>query len=263
VPTQVIAKNYVIGPGEIYYRDVGVNTDWTNLGATLDAITMRIISEWFIPDNLTGVKMPVQGLDVLRRLNAEFEFTLPDFVGGNMEFVMPGARTTAEVHSDTATTPLNTDLDGATAAGDRTITLTAVTNAAVGDYVRIGSGAGQLVEYRQITSIDTNDITFRDPLLVAHADAEAVVETDGDYRTKFEASLYSRMPDTAYKEWSMVSGNGVGYHEIRLPRGLAHSETAEISVDDNSLSGMTVMVQGRGDGNDLTTSPFEIYAPAN
>jgi len=260
---QIIAKNYVIGPAEVYYREQGVLTPWTSLGATLDAATLRVISEWFVPDNIQGLKGPVKGLDVLRRLNAEVEFTLPDFTGDNFGLVIPGARVTDEVHADAGGTPFSSTLSAAVAAGVTTVPMTAVTNLAVGDFIRIGSGAGVLVEYRQVTAIATLDVSFRDPLLVAHAAAETAVETTGDYRTKFESSLYTRMPDSAYKEWALVMNNGVGYSELRLPYGLAHSETAEVSIDDNSLSGLSVMVSGRRDGTDLDISPFEFWAPAN
>lgn len=264
MPTQVIAKNYIIGPAEIYYRDVGVNTDWTNLGATLDDAILRVVSEWFVPDNLTGVKGPVEGLDVLRRLNAEFEFTLPDVSDTNMELVIPGSRVTAEDHTDTVSTPFVSTIAVAdVASGATSVEAAAATNLAVGDFIRIGSGAGVLVEYRQVTGLSSNVISFRDPLIEPHLIGEDLVETDGDYRTLIESSLYTRMPASAYKEWAMVMNNGVGYQELRLPRGLAHSETAEITVNDNSLSGMTVMVSGRRDGNDLTVSPFQIWAPAN
>lgn len=260
---QIIAKNYVIGPAEIYYRDEAATGPWTGLGATLDAMTFRVISEWFVPDNLQGIKGPVKGLDVLRRLNAEVQFTLPDFTGDRMGIVIPGARVTAETHADATGTPGSSDLDGAIAAGATTISVTSGTNFAVGDYVRIGSGAGVLVEYRQLTAVSTNDLSFRDPLIQAHADAEEVVETDGDYRTKVESSLYTRMPDSAYKEWAMVYANGNGFSELRLPSGLAFSETTELSVDDNSLSGLSVMISGRYNGSDLTISPFQIYSAAN
>jgi len=255
----VLAENYIIGPASILYRDVAATGDWTDLGATLDDAVMRIVSEWFVPDNITGLKAPVVGLDVQRRLNAEFEFTLPDFVGGNMEVVFPGARVTAAVFNDTVSTPFTSTIAVADVeAGAQSIEVLAVTNLAVGDYIRIGSGAGVLVEYRQVTNIAANVISFRDPLLFPHAIGEDAVETDGDYRSVYEASLYSRMPTSAYKEWAMRMSNGNGYSELRLPRGLSTTETAEVTVGDNSLSGIRVMVSGRGDGPNPNTSPYQL-----
>lgn len=261
--TQIIAKNYVIGPATIHYRDEGDTGPWTGLGATLDAMTFRIISEWFVPDNLQGIKGPVKGLDVLRRLNAEVEFTLPDFTGDRMDLVIPGARTTAETHADAGGSPGSTTVATATQRGDTSVVTADATNFAVGDFFRIGSGAGVLVEYRQITAVDTNTLSFRDGLLDVHAVSEEVVETTGDYRTKVESSVYTRMPDSVYREWAMVYSNGNGFSELRLPSGIAFAETTELSVDDNSLSGLSVMISGRYNGTDLSISPFEIYSAAN
>lgn len=255
----VLAQNYVIGPANIFRRSQGVLTTWTDMGLTLDDCNMRIVSEWFVPDNLAGVKGPVMGLDILRRLNAEFEFTLPDFVGANFAKVIPGARTTAEAHADASGSPYSSTLATASLAGATTIDSTAVTNLAVGDFIRIGSGAGVLVEYRQVTAIATNDVSFRDPLLVAHAATEEAVETTGDYRTKYESSLYSRMPDAAYDEWSMVMASGNGWHELRFPQAISNTETAEITIGDNALSGIRVLISARYDPTDLDLSPFEFY----
>lgn len=260
MPTAVLAQNYVIGPAEIYHRATGVNTPWTNMGATLDDAAMRIVAEWFVPDNITGVKGPIKGLDILRRLNAEFEFTLPDFVGGNLDKIIPGSRVTAESHADAGGTPFSSTIAVANvAAGATSIEVAAVTNLAVGDYIRIGSGAGVLVEYRQVTAIAANVISFRDRLLVAHAIGEDAVETDGDYRTLYRSSLYDRMPDTAYDEWAMVMANGNGYHELRIPIGISNTESAEVTIGDNTLSGVRVMVSARRDGSDLTISPFDLW----
>jgi len=255
----VLAENYIIGPANIYYRDVGVLTDWTDMGATLDDAVLRVVSEWFVPDNISGLKGPVVGLDVQRRLNAEFEFTLPD-ITSNMDAILPGSVITAEDHTDTVATPFTSTIAVADVpAGATTVEAAAVTNLSVGDYIRIGSGAGVLVEYRQVTSLAASVIGFRDPLLFAHAIGEDLVETDGDYRSVYEASLYTRMPSTAYKEWAMVMSNGNGWSELRLPNGLSVTETAEITVGDNSLSGIRVMVSGRRDGTDLSVSPYQLF----
>jgi len=256
----VLAENYIIGPADIYWRERGVLTEWNSMGATLDDAAMRIVSEWFVPDNISGLKGPVVGLDVQRRLNAEFEFTVPDFVGGNMDAIFPGSRVTAEEHGDTVATPyVDVITTTAAAAGDRSVTGSSATNLAVGDFIRIGSGAGVLVEYRQITDITGFVHSFRDPLLFAHALGEDLVETDGDYRTLYESSLYTRMPSTAYKEWAMVMANGNGYSSLTLPSGLSVTETGEVTVGDNALSGIRVMVSGRRDGTTPNTSPYQLH----
>lgn len=261
MPLSISAKHYVIGPADVYNRAVGVNTPWASKGATLDDCVMRVMLGWFAPDNISGVKTVPMGLDVLRRLGVEFEFTLPDFVA-NLGDVVPGARTTAEVHADAGGTPFSSTLSAATAVGATTIPATAVDNLAVGDHIRIGT-APELIEYRQVTAIATLNVSFRDPLIAAHASGAAAVETTGDYRTLYESSLYTRMPDSAYLEWALVMPSGNGYHELRIPRGLSVSDSLEVTVGDNGLAGVRVRVRARANPDDLQESPFKLFIAEN
>jgi hypothetical protein len=260
MPLVVTPKAYIIGPALVYYREVGVSTAWTSAGATLDDAVMRVTTEWFRPDNLSGVKGPVMGLDVLRRVEAEIEFTLGEVAGASLALALPGAQFTAEVHADAGGTPGSTTTTAAIAAGVTTVPCTAVTNFAVGDYFRID--ATTLLEYRQITAINALNISFRDPLLYAHAGGVAVVETTGDKRDSITAPVLARQPDSAYKEWSLVSESGNGYHELRIPRGISQTESLEMTVADDAVTGVRVTIGARYLGSDLTISPFTLYVPA-
>jgi hypothetical protein len=255
-------KAYVIGPAFIYYRDVGVNTPWTSAGATLDDAVMRVTTEWFRPDNLSGVMGHVMGLDVLRRVDAEIEFTLGEIGGASLALAVPGSRSTAAVSADAGGSPGSSTTTAAVAAGVRTIPFTAVTNFAVGDFFRIEAAASPLVEYRQITAIASLNVSFRDPLLFAHASGVAVVETTGDKRDLIESPVIRRQPDSAYKEWALVSESGRGYHELRIPRGMSHTESVEMTVADDALAGIRVTIGARYLGSDLTQSPFRLFVPA-
>lgn len=260
MPTTITPANYILGPAEVYYRAIGVNTPWTNIGATLDDAVLRLTTTRFIPDNLAGVMGPVMGLDYLRKVEAEFEFTLPDITGSQLTLAIPGVRTTAAVFADAGGSPLSTTLSGATLAGVTSITVASGTNAAVGDYIRID--ASTLLEYRQLTSVAGAVLGFRDPLLFAHANGVAVVETTGDKRTLIQSPITRRLPDTEYREWALVVSNGSAPTEWRIPRGVSTTETSEITMGEETLAGIRVTVGARYTGTDLTISPFNLYAPA-
>lgn len=260
MPPSITPSQFIIGPAKIYYRDVGVLTPWTDVGVTLDDAVMRITQETWSPDNLNGVYGPVRGLDISRTVGAEIEFTLGEIAGEKIALAIPGAQFTAAVSADAGGSPLSTTTTAAVAAGATTIPLTAATNAAVGDHFSIGTGSTK--EYRTITAIATLDISFRDPLLFAHASGEAVVETTGDNRSVITMPTFRRYPASAYKEWALVSESGKsGVNELRLPIGIATS-AGEMTVADDAVAGMRVTIAGRLDETNLDTSLYRLYAPA-
>jgi hypothetical protein len=258
VVTSIDPAAYILGPADVFYRAVGVNTPWTSIGATLDDAILHITSERFVPDNLAGVMGPVQGLDYLRRMNATAEFTMPEIAGSKLALALPGARVTAPTNGTSGAG--STTVATASVVGARTLSLTAATGFAVGDFVKIGTGA--TVELRQITAIASNDVSFRDPLLFAHAAAEAAVEWSDDNRTLIESSITRRTPSTDYREWALVASNGAGYQELRIPRGLAMVDSADVTFGETTVAGIRVTIGGRYLGSDLTASPFKLYAPA-
>jgi hypothetical protein len=257
--TTLDPKAYVLGAADVFYRAVGVTTPWTSIGATLDDAVLRITSEWFSPDNLNGILGPVMGLNYLRRQNAEIEFTMPEIAGSKLNLVLPGTRVTAAVNTTTggggSTTTTAASLVGAT-----TLALTAATNFAVGDYFKIDTGTA--TEYRQITLLAALNISFRDPLIFAHAAGAAVVETDSDNKTQIESVIARRMADAEYREWALVMSNGSAYQEIRIPRGIAMTDSAEVTVGEQAVAGIRTTIRGNYTGTDLTLSPFRIYGPA-
>lgn len=260
MPIVVTPAAYIIGPAFVYYRAVGVSTPWTSAGATLDDAVMRVMTEWFRPDNLSGVMGSVMGLDVLRKVDAEIEFTLGEIGGTSLGLAVPGATTTAAVNADAGGGGSSTTT-AAVAAGATTIPFTATTNFSVGDYFRIEAAANASVEYRTITAISALNVSFRDPLKYAHLTGVAVVETTGDKRDSIVAPVVRRQPDSAYKEWALVAESGYGYHELRIPRGISQTESVEMTVADDALAGVRVTIGARYLGSDLTNSPFTLYVP--
>jgi len=78
---------------------------------------------------------------------------------------------------DKVTSPLNTTLTAAAVAGATTITVAAITNAAVGDTIRVGSGEDvELCQIHTSTAPSGVTITLNEPLKKAHANAEPVFE---------------------------------------------------------------------------------------
>jgi hypothetical protein len=253
---------FIIGPARVYYRAVGVLTAWTDVGVTLDDAIMRVTQETWSPDNLSGVYGPVRGLDVSQTVGAEIEFTLGEIAGEKIALAIPGATYTAPVNTDTGGTPLSTTTTAAVVAGATTIPLTAATNAAVGDYFRIEAAANASVEYRQITAINSLDISFRDPLLFAHSSGVAVVETVSDNRSVVTMPTFRRYPTSAYREWALVSESGrSGVNELRLPIAVATS-AGEMTVADDAVAGMRVTIAGRLNETNLATSLYQLYSPS-
>lgn len=256
--TAITPSAYILGGADVYYRAVGVNTPWTGIGATLDDAVLRITSERFVPDNLTGVMGPVQGLDYLRKVMAEVEFTMPEIAGTKLGLALPGTRQTAALSADASGG--SSTLSSATVVGALSVTVGSATSFAVGDYIKIGTGS--TAEYRQVTAISSTTFSFRDPLLFAHAASEAVLEVTGDNKTLFEASITRRMPDSEYREWALVASNGSGYQELRIPRGISTTDSAEVTFGEQAVAGIRVTIGARYLGSDLTASPFKLYAPA-
>lgn len=257
----VTPESYIIGPAKIYYRAVGVATPWTSVGSTLDDAVLRVTTEWFRPDNINGPLGYVQGLDILRRVMAEIEFTMPEVAGTKLALAIPGSAATTATGAVKTSGHLDTTLSADSVVGATTISLTSAANGAAGDAIKIGTGA--TAEYRTITLVATNDVSFRDPLIFAHSAAEVVEEADDDNRSYISAPTLRRQPDSAYYEWALVAESGQSEpHELRIPRGISQTESAEITVADDSISGIRVVIGARYYGPDLTQTPFKLYYPA-
>jgi hypothetical protein len=268
-PTSVDVTKYILGAAEIYYRATGVLTAWTSVGLTMGDAIARISQTMQNPsESLNHIDGPIRGLDYRKGGPAVFEFDLPELSAANLALAIPGAVEVASATTDAGGTPLSTTLAADAAIGATNIKVTGVTNAAVGDFVRINV-AGALAEYRQLTSVGTagaggTGLGFRDPLLKAHLSGVAVVETIGDGRSSITASSVRRQPLTAYKDWAIVTQSLGGYYEIRVYRAMAMTESIELSFDDDASepAGIHVTLEGRKDETNLALPAWEIFPAA-
>lgn len=266
MPTVIDPKAYILGAADIYYRAVGVATAWTSVGATLDDAVATITTTRFVPDNLSGVMGPVMGLDYLRKVEATVEFTMPEIAGAKLGLAIPGTRITAPVVTESGSATISTTLYAATVVGATNIKVASVGTLAAGQTVGIDVVAGSLREYRVIDTVGTvnggTGLTFRDPLKLAHASGVVVIQTDGDGRTLYESPIVRRLPDSEYREWALVAFNGNGYQELRFPRAVSTTDSAQITFGDAVVAAIKVTLGARYTGTDLTLSPFKLFASA-
>ena len=248
----------IVGAGIPYYRNVGVLTPWTGLGATMDDTVARINQTWFRPD-LNGMLGPVQELDYKVEEIAEVEFTLMEIAGSSAALAIPGASTTAGTGAVKTSGHLDSTLDGATVVGATSVDVVSALNGAVGDVIKIDVTNA---EYRTITAISTNTLSFRDPLQYAHTSGVAVEEADDDGKSDVTGSTYRRMKSTDYREWALVAEAPDGYYELVLDSAISVTEGAELSFGDETAAGIRTTLQSRFAGATPTTPPWTLRVPA-
>lgn len=260
-------RQYIIGAAEVYYRALGSAGAWTSVGATVDDVVFRLTQTTFNPsENFNGVLESIREMDILAKAGAEAEFTMPEFAGDKLRLAILGAQSATSAITEAGGTPLSTTLAAAAAIGDTSIKVTAITNAAVGDYVRINV-AGALAEYRRIDVVGTagaggTGLAFRDPLLKAHASGVAVVETVGDGKTEITPGTTRRQPLTAYNDWALVAQSPTDYYELLLFNAISKTETAEITFGDESMAAIRVSLATRRDGANLALPSWRLRIPA-
>lgn len=262
-PLVIDPKKYFIGAAMPYFRATGGSGPWTSVGAVVDNVVATITSTWFRPDNLQGVRGPIKGLDILRTVNAEAQFSVPEISPANMGIAIPGVQSATAVATDTSS-GITTTLAAAASPGDTNVKVTAVASITVGMWFRIDTGS--VKEIRQVDVVGTagaggTGISFRDPLQRAHATGLNFVQTDGDGRTTITAPTVRRQPDTAYNDWALVAESGNGYAELRLLNAISQTESAQLTTGDGTLAAMALTIASRYDGASLATSPFQLIVP--
>ena len=269
-PTSVDVTQYVLGAASVYYRTAGATSAWNSVGLTMGDAVARIGFENSNPsDALNGLDGMLRGLDHLKVVSAEVEFTMPELSAPRLALAIPGAVSTATATTDAGGTPLSTTLAAAAAIGDTAIKVTAITNAVAGDFVRINT-AGALAEYRQIDVVGTagaggTGLQFRDALKKAHNNGVAVVETVGDGKTEVTPPLVRRQPMTAYNDWALVSESPANYFEFLIYRALATQDTFELSFNDDLTqpAGIQVTIGGRKDETNLALPLVKLRLPSS
>ncbi|HSW41753.1 MAG TPA: hypothetical protein VLM76_04520 [Patescibacteria group bacterium] len=267
MPVIIDPKAYIIGAAEVYYRAVGGVGPWTSVGATVDDVTFRVTQTTFNPsENFNGILEPLREMDYLSKAGAEAEFTMPEFAGAKLALAIRGAQSTVLPLTDAGGTPLSTTLAAAAAIGDTAVKVTAVANAAAGDWIRVNA-PGALAEYRRIDLVGTagaggTGLAFRDPLLKAHALGVAVVETIGDGKTEITPGTVRRSPLSAYNDWALVAQSPTDYYELLLYNALSTTDAVEITFGDESMAAIKVRLGTRRDGLNLALPSWRLRIPA-
>jgi hypothetical protein len=246
--TATTAQEISVGAGDVFYLDAA--SVWQPIGATKDNNLFRVTTEYADLD-FNGVIGKLKGVDYITDQLAELEVTGVQIGADKIALMVPGSGSTVETAADAVGTPLSTTLAEATVVGQYlAIKLTAVTNASVGDAVRIGPVGSK--EFRRLTRVGTLgaggtgvDLDF--PLQLAHANGEAVVETDGTGITIITPPTIRRLPTTAYHDFRL----DVPGLDGRLVRFLVRSgimvDNAEFEAADDDSMGPRMTIQSRLD----------------
>ena len=196
----------------------------------------------------------------------------PIFPSQAMEFLVASIGKDAAVGWGVAapnSTPTSTTLNGATAAGATTITVTSATGFVVGQQVVVDTGSNQ--EFRKISNVAGSVITVADALSLAHA--TLVTVTTGTTTTLSAPSIVGATSVTVTSATGIVTGtiiqidvnsvSGTTTSEIRkvtnvvtttltldVALGYAHASAAQVNIvvapfthsiiEQNTLPSLTV-----------------------
>jgi hypothetical protein len=267
VPTVIDPKAYIIGAADVYYRAIASVGAWTSVGATVDDVTVRIKQTTFNPsDKFNGVLELIREMDYLSKQSAEAEFTMPEFAGPKLALAILGATSSTSPITETGAGPTTT-LAAASVAGATSIKVTAITGIVAGMYMGIDVVAGGLREYRVIDVVGTagaggTGLTFRDPLLQAHASGVVVLQTDGDGKSIIVPGATRRQPLTAYNDWALVAQSPSNYYELYLYNAISATDSADLAFGNETMAAIKVMLGTRKNGADLSLPSWRLRVPA-
>lgn len=267
MPLVIDPKQYIIGAADVYFRAVGSVGAWTSVGATVNPVIFRVHQTTFNPsDQFNGLLALVREMDYTSKQSAEAEFDLPQLAGPNLALAMRGVQSAVLASTDaSAGTPGSTTLAAAAAIGDSVVKVAAVTNFSAGDWMRI-SATGVLAEYRQIDVVGTagsggTGLQFRNPLRLAHASGDVVVETIGDGKTELTPGTTRRMPLTAYNDFALVAQSASDYYELLLFNAITTADPVELSFGDQTMAAIKTVVGTRRDGASLSSPDWKLRVP--
>jgi hypothetical protein len=267
VPQVIDPKQYIIGAADVYSRAVGTLGPWISVGATIDDVVFRINQTTFNPsEKFNGILELIREMDYLAQAAAEAEFNLPQIAGPNLALAVRGAISTVTTNTDAGGTPFSSTLAAASVIGDTNIKVTAVTNLVIGDWIRIDVVAGGLAEYRQVTFVGTvgaggTGVTFRDPLLQAHANGVATVESTGDGKTELTPGTTRRTPLAAYNDFALVAQSPASYYELLLFNCISTTQAAEIAFKNEDMAAIAVTLGTRRDGLNMALPSWKLRVP--
>jgi hypothetical protein len=257
VPTVIDVKAYALGEGEVEIQDPTTSA-WLSLGATLDNNVFRVVQEKWRPD-LNGVKGSVKGTERIVRERGVLEVTIPELNAARMGLMVPGSIATISPITDKGGGAATT-LAAASLVEATTISVASATGIVVGEYLRVDVTAGGLAEYRQVTAVSGTTITLDRPLIRAHASGVAVVESDGDGRTKITGSG-TRIPDSAYRNYRLRVDSDLGLYDFIVKNALNISDAAEMAFGRESQAAPRLTLESRYDPANTKLRPWEMYTP--
>lgn len=270
MPLVIDPKQYIIGAADVYYRSLATRDagPWTSIGATVGPVGFKISQTVINPsDTFNGVLQPILGMDYLSKQGCEVDFSMPQFAGANLALAVLGATSAVTLATDVAApTYIATTLAAAAVAGDTNIKVTAITGAALGQWIRIDVTAGALAEYRQIDVVGTvgsggTGISFRNPLRQNHASGVAVVQANGDGKTEIIAGTTRRQPNTAYNDWALVAQSPNDYYELIIFNAISSTQSADLSFGQDTMAAIKVTLNGRRDGANLSLPAWKLRTP--
>jgi hypothetical protein len=266
MPLVIDPKQYIIGAADVYYRAIASVGAWASVGATVDDVVFKVNQSTFNPsEDFNGILEPIREMDYISKAGAEAEFTMPEFAGSKLALAVLGAQSAVLASTD-AGGGGTTTLAAAAAIGDTAVKGVLFTNFGAGDWIRINV-AGALAEYRRVDVVGTvgaggTGLQFRDPLLKAHANGVAAVETVGDGKTEIIGTTVRRQPLTAYNDWALVAQSPNDYYELYLYNAISKTDSAEISFGDESMAAVKVTLGSRRDGANLALPSWRLRVPA-
>ena len=266
MPLVIDPKQYIIGAADVYYRAIASVGAWASVGATVDDVVFKVNQSTFNPsEDFNGILEPIREMDYISKAGAEAEFTMPEFAGSKLALAVLGAQSAVLASTDAGGGGTTTLAAGA-AIGDTAVKGVLFTNFVAGDWIRINV-AGTLAEYRKIDVVGTvgaggTGLQFRDPLLKAHLSGVALVETVGDGKTEIIGTTVRRQPLTAYNDWALVAQSPADYYELYLYNAISKTDSAEISLGDESMAGIKVTLGSRRDGANLALPSWRMRVPA-
>jgi hypothetical protein len=259
VTTAVDITKYAIGRARIGFRAVGVLTPYTVIPTIEDCvIRLNAGAEVFDPSLELDLGGPIQGFQYQPRVGGiEAEFSIAQLDATNLGLLMPGS-TSATATGATVGGGLSTTTTAAAVVGDTTLPLTAVTGAAVGDFIKIDTGGN--AEYRQITAITSLVVSFFSPLALAHASGVAVVEVDGDLRTTFTPPAVGRLASTSYKEFIVEWPRpDTSWGTVKIYRGLPALDNAyELTTGPRTMGRVRCTITGYRDPATVDAAPVAL-----
>ena len=260
-------KAYIIGAAEVYYRAIASLGPWSSIGATVDDVVFRVNQTTFNPsEDFNGVLEPIREMDYISKAGAEAEFTMPEFAGPKIALAVLGATSATSPITETGAGYTST-LAAASVVGATNLKVAAVAALSVGMTVGIDVVAGGLREYRVIDVVGTlgaggTGITFRDPLLQAHASGVVIIQTDGDGKSVISPGIVRRQPLSAYNDFALVAQSPSNYYELYLYNAISKTDSAEISFGDESMAGIKVTLGSRRDGANFALPSWRLRVPA-